>query len=176
MDSCAIIGYQPSEFFFKYNEQHPLCQKIKLALLEQLKAMYERGVRRYYVGGALGTDMWAGEAVLSMKGCPEYHGIELICAIPFDGYNSRWDDESNDRLERLYSACKEVQVVSQKNKQNSYEKRYYYMINQSQFLIAICRGESDTQSDVEQAVSYAKKQGKEIIFIHPETAETTFSN
>ena len=60
--ACAVTGHRPSRFKFKYSEDYSLCKKIKRAMLEQFKRLYdEQGVRRYYVGGALGVDMWAGE-------------------------------------------------------------------------------------------------------------------
>lgn len=176
MKSCAFIGYQPTEFFFKYNEFHPLCKKIKAALLEQSKALYKRGVRRFYVGGALGTDMWAGEAVLSLKDQQEFPGIELVCVIPFEGYNRGWDDEHNTRLERLLSACDDKQAADPSGKSNSDTKRYRVMVDLSEIIVAVCRGGHDTRSDAGQAVKYAKKRDKEIIFIHPETAEITCSD
>jgi len=175
LKSCTFIGYQPTEFFFKYNELHPLCQKIKAALLEQSRALYERGVRRFYVGGAPGTDMWAGEAVLSLKDRPEYPGIELVCIIPFEGYNKGWEDEHNMRLERLLSACDDKQAVNTSDKRNSATKRYRVMADRSEIIVAVCRSGHDTRSNAGQAVKYAKKRDKEIIFIHPETAEITCS-
>jgi uncharacterized phage-like protein YoqJ len=93
LKSCAFIGYQPTDFFFKTNELHPLCQEIKDALLEQARTQYQRGARRFCIGGGLGTDMWAGEAILSLIDNPEYPGIALACVMPFEGYNSAWDDD-----------------------------------------------------------------------------------
>ena len=175
MKSCAFIGYQPAEFFFKHNELHPLCQKIKAALLEQSKALYKRGVRRFYVGGAPGTDMWAGEAVLSLRDHPKYPGIELVCVIPFEGYNSGWDDEYNTRLEKFLAACDDIQA-DPSGKPNSDTKRYRIMVDLSEFIVAVCRGGHDTRSDTYRAVNCAKKRDKEIIFIHPETAKITCSD
>ena len=71
--ACAVTGHRPSRFKFKYSEDYSLCKKIKRAMLEQFKRLYdEHGVRRYYVGGALGVDMWAGELILRLKEQPGY--------------------------------------------------------------------------------------------------------
>ena len=171
MKSCAFIGGQPADFFFRNNELHPLCQNIKDSLLEQAKARYQNGVRRFYVGGALGTDMWAGEAVLSMKESPEYPGIELVCNIPFEGHNSEWGDDSVTRYERLLSACDDKQAISHSSDRSAYEKRYFQIVDQSQTVIAVCRRVHDKHSDAEAALEYAAKQNKELTVIHPETAE-----
>ena len=34
---------------------------------EQFDLLYQQGVREFYVGGALGVDMWAAEILLRMK-------------------------------------------------------------------------------------------------------------
>lgn len=173
MESCAFIGYQPEDFFFRHNEQHPLCQKIKDALLEQANALYNRGVKRFYVGGTIGADMWAGEAVLSMKESEECSGIELVCIYPYEGHCMDWDDENTARFERILSACVENQAASPKNDTAGYWKRYTAMIDNSRYVVAVCRGERGSRNDTEQALDYAKKNGKEITLIHPETAETS---
>ena len=91
--ACAVTGHRPSRFKFKYSEDYSLCKKIKRAMLEQFKRLYdEHGVRRYYVGGALGVDMWAGELILRLKEQPGYGDIELVVVLPFEGHDSKWDE------------------------------------------------------------------------------------
>lgn len=36
-----------------------------------------QGVRRFYIGGSLGLDLWAGEILMELKQQPEYGEIEL---------------------------------------------------------------------------------------------------
>lgn len=47
----------------------------------------EEGIFRFYVGGALGVDMWAAEQLLYLKEQPGYQDIELIVALPFEGHD-----------------------------------------------------------------------------------------
>jgi uncharacterized phage-like protein YoqJ len=171
LKSCAFIGYPPDGFSFGSNEQHPLCKKIKDALLEQAKIQYLRGIRRFYIGGGPGTDMWAGEAVLSLINNPEYPGIEIVCVIPYEGHVCHWDDESTARLNRLMSVCSEKHTAGKPSDKSAFKKRYFYMADQSQIVIAVSRGDSDKHSDAEAALKYARRQKKDIIVIHPETAE-----
>lgn len=49
----------------------------------------EEGIFRFYVGGALGVDMWAAEQLLYLKEQPGYQDIELIVALPFEGHDSK---------------------------------------------------------------------------------------
>ena len=65
--SCVITGHRPTRFKFKYNEKDKRCQRIKKCLQEQLIRLYHQGVRCFWVGGAMGVDMWAAELLLRMK-------------------------------------------------------------------------------------------------------------
>ncbi len=76
--TCAITGHRPVRFKWKYKENDTRCKRLKRRMQEQFVLMYEQGVRRYYVGGALGVDLWAGEILLLLKEQPEYGDIELV--------------------------------------------------------------------------------------------------
>jgi len=69
--ACAITGHRPNRFKWKYNENDNDCKRLKRRLKEQLAAMYDQGVRRFYIGGALGVDIWSGEMLLELKDQPE---------------------------------------------------------------------------------------------------------
>ena len=72
MLSCAVIGHKPTRFKFKYKENMSGCKRLKKRLHDQFVLLYEKGVRRFYVGGALGVDMWAGAR----------HGCSLSRTMP----------------------------------------------------------------------------------------------
>ena len=67
MTSCAISGHRPTRFKFGYKETHTGCKRLKRVMREQFDLLYQQGVREFYVGGALGVDMWAAEILLRMK-------------------------------------------------------------------------------------------------------------
>ena len=90
---CAITGHRPSRFKFKYSEDYALCKKIKANMLEVFRKLHdEKEVRRFYVGGALGVDMWAAEQILRLKEQPGYEDIELVVALPFVGHDAKKKD------------------------------------------------------------------------------------
>ena len=86
--SCVITGHRPTRFKFKYNEKDKRCQRIKKCLQEQLIRLYNQGVRCFWVGGAMGADMWAAEILLRMKEQTMYQDVELCLALPFEGYDA----------------------------------------------------------------------------------------
>ena len=78
LKTCTIAGCRPTRFKWKYKEHNEGCQRLKQQIREQLILLYGQGVRRFYIGGSLGVDLWAGEILLELKQQPEYGEIELV--------------------------------------------------------------------------------------------------
>lgn len=171
---CAITGHRPSRFKFKYSEDYALCKKIKASMLEVFRKLHdEKKVRRFYVGGALGVDMWAGELILRLKEQPGYGDIELVVVVPFEGHDAKWDERSKRRMAFLLRMCSDCVVAGKEDCRESYIKRNCYMVDHSDYLVAVYDNERNLRSGTMQTVRYAKKQKHSIIFIHPDTASVT---
>lgn len=81
--ACAITGHRPTRFCFGYNEDHPLCKEIKERLFEQFQMLHDReNVQTFFVGGALGVDMWVGEQLLALKKNPGMRTLKLLLRFP----------------------------------------------------------------------------------------------
>ena len=174
MPSCAITGHRPTRFKFKYNEKHTLCKKIKKAMLDVFRILHdESGVVCYYVGGALGVDMWAAELLLSLCKQPGYEDIELRVVLPFENYYSGWDEQSKKRLLTIIRNASSCTVVGKEAGAISYKKRNYYMVDNADFLIAVYDNNRKIRSGTGQTVNYALKKKRSILFVHPDTAEIT---
>lgn len=172
--ACAVTGHRPTRFKFKYQEEYSLCKKIKKGIMEQLRWLHdERDVRRIYIGGTLGVDLWTGEIALRLKETPGYEEIELAIVLPFPGHDAKWDDRSRKRLQFLIQHSAECFTIGEQNCQDSYIKRNRYMVNHADYLLAIYDNDRNTPSDPIQAVRYAEKKKKEIILIHPDTAQVS---
>lgn len=171
MKSCAVTGHRPTRFKFKYKEDYTLCKKIKKAMREQFMRLYdEDGVRRVYVGGSLGVDLWAGEIVLRLKEMPGYEEIELAVVLPFPAHEQKWDERSQKRLEFLIRHSVECLIIGERDCRDSYVKRNCYMVDQAEYLLAIYDNDRGRHADPIQAVKYAENLGRKIILIHPDTA------
>lgn len=172
LQSCGITGHHPTRFKFKYQENFSLCKKIKKRLSEQFELLYQKGVRRFYVGGALGVDMWAGEILLRLKERPEYSDIELIIALPFKGHEKNWDERSKSRLAFLIRHSSEMVVVGDDsvNVPECYKKRNYYIVDHADALVAVYDNGRNIRSGTGQTIWYAMKKKIPVILIHPDTA------
>lgn len=171
--ACAVTGHRPSRFKFKYSEDYSLCKKIKRAMFEQFKKLYdEQGVRRYYVGGALGVDMWAGEILLRLKEQPEYSEIQLKIALPFEGHDTDWEDRSRSRMSFLIRHSAETVIVGNKEAPPAvnYRRRNEYMVDRAGYLLAVYDNDRSIRSGTGMTVNYARKKGLPITLIHPDKA------
>ena len=175
MEACAITGHRPTRFKFKYKEDTAGCKRLKKCLQDQFALLYQRGVRRFWVGGAQGVDLWAGEILLRLKGQPEYSDLSLYLAIPFDGYNAGWDERSKIRLAFLRRHCAGEIMVGKKGwlPEKSYRERNKYMMDHADVLVAVYDNDRSIRSGTGMTVNYAKKKGLSIILIHPDTGAVT---
>ena len=140
---------------------------------DQFIVLYEKGVRRFLVGGSLGVDQWAGEIILRLKEQPEYSDIELVVVLPFPGHDEQWDARSRERLAFLIQHCAECITIGKSAGQESYVQRNRYMVDHADCLLAVYDGESNLRSGTMQTVNYAGRKNLAMIFIHPDTAIVT---
>ena len=175
--ACAVTGHRPTRFKFKYKEDYSLCKKIKRAMSEQIAKLHdELGVKRYYIGGTLGVDIWAGEIILRLKEKPGYEDIELIVVRPFSGHDKKWDERSRRRLQFLIKHCTEDIIAGEQDCRQTYIIRNCLMADHAEYLLAVYDDKKCPGSRTMQMVDYAMKTGKSIIYIHPDTARVKINN
>lgn len=172
--SCAVTGHRPTRFKFKYKENTAGCKRLKKRLHDQFVLLYEKGVHRFYVGGALGVDIWAAEILLRMKEQPEFEDINLTVVLPFEGHDAKWDDRSKARM-RFIRDHAGVIVVDNIPDAESYLKRNRYMVDRADYLVAVYDNDQTVRSETMQTVNYAKKKGLLITFIHPDSGKVSYS-
>jgi uncharacterized phage-like protein YoqJ len=169
--SCAIAGHNPQRFKFKYNEDAPLCRSIKTAITEQIKMLYKKSVRIFYVGCAVGVDTWAAEIILELKNQSEFTDIELFCAIPFPEHTEKFTVGQKKRYERILSQCTYKEIINRHYSPTAYKRLNYFMVDKSQNLIIVYDQNKSERSRLVQMVNYALKNNLQITFIHPDTAK-----
>jgi len=173
LHSCAITGHNPKRFKWKYKENNTGCKRLKKRIHDQIVLLYEKGVRRFYVGGTLGVDMWAGEIILRLKEQPEYSEIELVVVLPFPGHEAEWDIRSRERLAFLIRHSAECVTVGQVADSESYYQRNRYMVDHVDCLLAVYDNDRNICGGTGQTVRYAEHKKMPIILIHPDTAIVT---
>lgn len=158
-NACTFTGPKPTRFKFKYNEDYKLCKKIKKSMMIQMKRLYnEKGVRRFYITGAIGMHMWAGELTLQLKSQPGYEDIELAIVLPFPDYNAQWDVKSRKRMEFLIRNSTEHITIGESASQINYVRANNYLVDQAQFMIAVSDHTGDLTSDMTKMEAYANQK------------------
>lgn len=176
MEACAITGPRPTRFKFGYKENMTGCKRLKKRLRDQFALLYQEGVRRFYVGGALGVDMWAGEILLRLKEQPEYGELNLQLVLPCEGHDWKWDERSKKRMAFLRSHCTATMIVSDGMSPEDYRERNEYMVDRADVLVAVYDNDRSIRSGTGMTVNYARKKKLSIILIHPDNAVVSREN
>lgn len=168
----CLTGHRPNNLPGGYDYSHP----FYAALYSKLKEMVEH-VLRYqdsvtlHSGMALGSDtVWAHVAVDLAALYPGR--VFFYAEVPFPQQASRWKDADQKRWEYLLHFAHETRYVGTEYAPHLLMERNKVMIDSSTAVIAICN--KDTRSGgTYHAVQYAKKQGKGVFNIDPETVMTS---
>lgn len=163
--TACFTGHRPQNLPCGFNETHPACIKIKNQLERLIIGLIERkNVTHFISGGALGVDMWAMEIVLELK--EEYPNIMLEAAIPCCSQTCSWNVKSKERYNRLLSLCDKKTLVQERYTADCMMKRNKYMVDNSDYVIAVWNGKP---SGTGNTVKYAINNKKEVYYIDTTT-------
>ncbi|MBP5165631.1 MAG: DUF1273 family protein [Oscillospiraceae bacterium] len=172
--SCSVTGHRPSRLPYKYNESHPDCAALKLAIARELERLRRQGVTDFYTGCAQGVDTWAGECVLEMM---KIDGdIRLHCVVPFSGQDKKWPREHRERYGKLLTAASDIELVSGQYSDESYLKRNRVLADRADVMLAVLDKKKNAHSGTGYTVGYAQKNNKPIIVIDPLTLKVSKIN
>ena len=102
--SVAFTGHRPQKLPFGFDEADPRCVDFKRRLCNSIEMMILEGYTHFISGRALGMDMYAAEAVLTLR--EQYPEITLEIAIPHDGQTAKWRGSGCHHMDcaRVYQA------------------------------------------------------------------------
>lgn len=160
--TCCFTGHRPQKLPFGYNEEDERCIELKENLKKEIiRQIEENGVTHFITGMALGLDMFAAEAVLELK--ETYENITLEAAIPCENQCSKWAENLRDRYFSIAEHCDRETLLSTQYTRDCMHKRDRYMVDNSEVIIALYI--EGTPGGTKYTVDYARKKGKEIVFI-----------
>ncbi len=109
---------------------------------------------------ARGVDLWAAEIVL--RQCETNSKIELIAAIPYNGFEKSWCELDKQIYNQILGKAKEVIFVCCHYSRYCFQLRNKYMIDNCSRIIALYNGE---KGGTRNTLEYAKKSNIEIVLI-----------
>lgn len=158
----AITGHRPNKLGNDYSLTGPLMQKIKTRI-DEIVTGYRCLVIHEEVtlisGMALGIDTMFARMAIENK-------IPLIAAIPCTNQDQFWGEKEKIEYYRLtrHHSTTTVRVSKLPFTNWCMQKRNEWMVDNCDVLIAVWDG---SQGGTSNCVRYAKKVGREVIFITP---------
>lgn len=165
--TCCFTGHRPQGLPFGFDESQPSCLRLKEVLRQEIeRQITENGVSHFISGMALGVDLICAELVLELKA--KYPRITLEGAIPCEKQAARWGTAQQEQYCSLLSRCDKKTVIQKAYTKDCFQKRNYYMVDSSEYVIAVWNG---NPSGTGQTVLYARQQEKAVVVINPNTLE-----
>ncbi len=123
----------------------------------EIKRHYEKGVRRFLAGGAVGFDMLCAKAVLELK--DSLDGIFLTLCIPCINHDIKWKGSDKKIFENIRSRADEIIYISEKYNKYCMFKRNRFLVDNSLYCISYCERQSGGSY---YTVRYAELLGRHI--------------
>ena len=117
--------------FAKQNEMMRL-------LRNEITKSYHEGYRCFYCGMAIGFDLLAAKATLSLK--TELPQIKTIAVLPCREQNEKWNEKNKVEYETILKKVDDVVIVSDHYHHRCFLQRNDYMVQRSSRLITLYDG------------------------------------
>lgn len=144
---CCFTGHRPEKLLRSEKD-------IKADLREEIIMAIQDGFTVFITGMARGVDLWAAEIVLDLR--KRNKAIKLICAIPHEGFETRWASEWKQLYHYVQENADLVCVIGKGYHSGAYQIRNEWMVNHSAKVIAIFNGQP---SGTRNTINYAIHQG-----------------
>lgn len=171
--TCCFTGYRPHRFAFSPDGLRP--EQVQAALGQQIRKLYDEGVRTFISGMSAGVDMWAAAEVVALR--RTHPAVQLVAAVPFAGQEGRWSIPLQKEYHRLLSECDRVEVLFDEKEALAdpsacYRRRNRWMVDRSGVVLAVCEIDlPESRTGTASTVRYARGQQRRIVYIHPQTLE-----
>ena len=152
MQTCCFTGHRelPPE------EQAEIANRLECVI----SAQYQKGIRYYGAGGALGFDALAARTVIRLR--ESYPDMKLILVLPCLTQTRGWRPEDVAEYERIKAQADKVVYTAQQYTRGCMHRRNRHLVDHSGVCVCYLTKESGGTA---YTVNYAKRHGVEIINI-----------
>lgn len=145
--TCCFTGHRD----IPVGEQKQICKRAE-GVIRQL---YDRGVRYYGVGGAIGFDTMMAQLLMDLRS-RDLPDIKIILVKPFDGFTSKWSELQKQQYELLLPQYNKVVCVAEYPSRQAYLNRNRHLVNGSAYCVAYC---TRNEGGSAYTVNLAKQNG-----------------
>lgn len=165
--SACFSGHRANKM--PYSEIGKEYEKLENIIKEEITKLIREGVSEFFAGGQNGCDEVCSLIVMHLK---EELGTtaNLNLVLPYSGMDKGFTDIQKDNFKWIKQKAKTIKVLHEKHTKNCYRKRNQYLVDNSDFLIAI-RMKNALHSGTQMTINLAKKKGIEVRIINPITYE-----
>ena len=129
-------------------------------LEKEIRQAIADGLSVFITGMARGVDIWAAQIVLSLRNSG--YDIKLICACPYDGFESGWSKDWQKQYKEILATADYVKYVCEGYSRSCFQIRNEWMVNHAARVIAVFNGE---KSGTKNTIDYAAKVGVPVVRI-----------
>ena len=129
-------------------------------LEKEIRQAIADGLSVFITGMARGVDIWAAQIVLSLRNSG--YDIKLICACPYDGFESGWSKDWQKQYKEILAAADYVKYVCEGYSRSCFQIRNEWMVNHAARVIAVFNGE---KSGTKNTIDYAAQAGIPVVRI-----------
>ena len=130
---------------------------VKARLNRQIFRLTDKGIYRFFTGGARGFDTLAAETVLALrKTIPQ---IQLILALPCKNQSKGWNSADKARYEQILHQADEVHYLAESYDNGCMMRRNRFMVDNSSCCIFYL---THMRSGTYKTVEYAMEQGHDL--------------
>lgn len=164
--TCCFTGHRPDKLPWRDDEWDPRCLELKQRLADALEAAYEKGMRHFICGMALGADFYFCEAALALR--ERRPGVTVEAALPCEEQADRWKERDRNRYFRLVAQCDYETMVQHHYDKGCMLRRDRYMVDRSSMIIAVYGG---MLGGTMYTLTYAMKKGLEVNILDVDVQE-----
>lgn len=158
--TCCFTGHRPAKLPWGENEADSRCIALKERLAEIVAAAYEKGMRHFICGMAMGADTYFCEAAIRLR--ERYPDITIEAALPCEEQAAHWKEADRRRYFSLIEQCDYETMVQRLYDRQCMQRRDRYMVDRSAMVIAVYGG---ILGGTMYTLSYAMKKGLETVLL-----------
>ena len=153
LNACCFTGHRPDKL--RRSEA-----KVAEDLRQAIRQAVTDGYLTFITGMAPGVDIVAGEIVLKLRNA--FPSLRLIAAIPYHGFEKRWDDEWKARFTKLLENADEAHYIALHCFKGVSQVRNMWMVDRSSRVIAVYNGE---KGGTKNTINYARRKNVPVVYI-----------